>query len=86
MSYLFKLLVIDTANYSDIGAIQALHEQGILRELVNLHIMDPCFSWVRKMMGALKHCVAMMLIQCEHRNLGPPRKALTLLKVIVTSS
>lgn len=79
MRYLFQLLSIDESNYSDIGVIQALHDQGVLEELVKLHIMDPCFSWTLKITAALKHCVAFMLIQCEQKDLGPARKALTLL-------
>ena len=80
MSYLFHLLDIDQENYSDIGVIQALNDQGILADLAKLRIMDPTFSWTMKIFQALKHCVSFMLMECEQKGLGPARKSLTLLK------
>ena len=80
IKYLFNLLDIDKSNYSDIGLVQALHDQGVLGELVKLRILDTCFSWTLKIMSALKHCIAFMLIQCEQNGFGPARKALSLLR------
>jgi hypothetical protein len=80
MDYLFFLLGIGTTNYYPIGVVQALHDQKVLEQLTTLHIMNPIFSWTRKMMNALKHAITFMLIECDRNDWGPTRKALSLLK------
>ncbi|CAK0910251.1 unnamed protein product [Prorocentrum cordatum] len=80
MDYLFFLLDIDATNYSPIGVAQALHYQKILEQLTRLHIMNPIFSWTRKMMNALKHAVSFMLHECDRDEWGPTSRALNLLK------
>ena len=80
IEYLFYLLDIGKADYSDIGVVQALHDQGILEKLTKLRIMNPVFSWTRKMMGALKHCIDHMCIICDRDGRGPSGKAFRQLK------
>jgi len=79
LDYLFQLVDIGVDNYSHVGAVQALHDQGIIEKLLSLPILDPCFSWTMKIFAALHHLVAFMLIQCEKESYGPPRRSLNLL-------
>ena len=83
LNYLFRLIEIDKANYSDIGVIQALHDQGVLADLCNLRIMNPCFTWQPKILDALKHCIAFMVVKCKQNDFGPARTALENLRDVV---
>ena len=76
LNYFFRLIDIGKANYSDIGVVQALNDQGVLADLCKLRIMDPCFTWQRKILDALKQYIAFMLVKCKQNNFGPARKAL----------
>ena len=80
LRYLFRLLDIDKENYSDIGVVQALYDQGVMAKLTQLPIMDPIYHWTEKMTCALKCLIEFMLVQCEDKRLGPARKALTSLR------
>ena len=80
LRYLFRLLDIDKDNYSDIGVVQALYDQGVMAKLTQLPIMDPIYNWTEKMTCALKCLIEFMLVQCEDKRLGPARKALTSLR------
>ena len=80
IDYLFHLLDIGNTEYSDIGVIQALHDQGVLETLTKMRIMSPVFSWTRKMLGALKHCIDHMCPICKRGGWGHSEKALRQLK------
>ena len=61
------------------GAVQALHDHGVLSKLLSLPILKKVFSWARKILEALKHLCSFLLIECTALGLGPPRKAFEML-------